>query len=224
MQNENISIYVVDDSEVVRIGVSVAMQKDPTFTVVGGASDGAAALAEIKTMHPMVVLLDKNLPDIDGFELAKRIREVSPSTKIMMLTVHEDHTSIREAFQSGVDGYCTKGVRMEWLVSGVKTIAAGGKWASPKVVDMLVTLMPSADESRRTVERHKPAAGALSSREQDVLALLVQGYSNVEIGARLYLSPETIKTHVRHIMEKLSVRDRTHAAVEAVRRGLVQAC
>jgi NarL family two-component system response regulator LiaR len=221
MSHEQLSILIVDDSEVIRLGIAAAMQKEPTFNVIGSVSLLETTPEEICQMQPDVVLLETASSD-GSVELIKVLREVHPKAKIMALTMDETEQGIRNAFESGVDGYCTKGVRMDFLITGIKTIAAGGRWASPKVVELLLSATKVVQSEARFAAKSK-AHGTLSAREQQVLDLLVQGYSNTEIGARLYLSPETIKTHVRHIMEKLSVRDRTHAAVEAVRRGLVSA-
>lgn len=221
MNTDRLSILIIDDSEVIRLGIAAAMQKESAFDVIGSSALAESIAEKISELKPDVVLIETSSPEIDGIELMRSIREEQPDIKFLVLSMDEEEQSIRRAFDAGADGYCTKGVRMDFLIGGIKSIAGGGRWASPKVVDLLLNATKIVQSEARFVAKQKSHNGTLSTREQQVLNLLVQGYSNTEIGNRLFLSPETIKTHVRHIMEKLSVRDRTHAAVEAVRRGLV---
>jgi NarL family two-component system response regulator LiaR len=224
MNNERISIFIVDDSEVFRLGMSVAMERQSCFEVIKEQPDALNLADQISRLNPDVVLIDVTMTSSNAVDLIKQVRAESPSVKFLALTPQLDSEQIWSAYSNGADGHCTKGIRTDWLVSGIKTVAAGAKWASPQTVDALISASRISESDSRLRKPSKSANGQLSAREQEVLALLVQGFSNTEIGSRLYLSPETIKTHVRHIMEKLSVRDRTHAAVEAVRRGLVTAC
>jgi two-component system NarL family response regulator len=224
MNNERmISIFIVDDSEVFRLGISVALERQ-SFDIIKEQPDGANLADQICRLSPDVVLVDTTMTSANAIEVMKQVRAQSPSIKFLVLTPQLDSEQIWTAYSNGADGHCTKGIRTEWLIAGIKTVAAGARWASPQTVDALINASRVNETETRFRKPTKPANGQLSAREQEVLTLLVQGYSNTEIGSRLYLSPETIKTHVRHIMEKLSVRDRTHAAVEAVRRGLVAAC
>lgn len=224
MHNEKISIFIVDDSEVFRLGMSVAMERHSGFEVIKDQPDTSNLKSQISELNPNVVIIDLTMTSADALDIINQVRAQSPSIKFLALTPQSDTEQIRTAYINGADGHCTKGIRTEWLVTGIKTIAAGAKWASPQTVDALISSAAVIQSDSRFPKPAKAASGQLSAREHEVLTLLVQGFSNTEIGARLYLSPETIKTHVRHIMEKLSVRDRTHAAVEAVRRGLVAAC
>lgn len=226
MNKERISIFIVDDSEVFRLGMSVAMERQSGFDVIKEQPDAFNLADQITRLNPDVVIIDMSMTSANALEVIAQVRSQSPSVKFLALTAQLDSEQIWSAYSSGADGHCTKGIRTEWLVTGIKTVASGAKWASPQTVDALINSSRGSElpEHRFRKSTKTPANGQLSVREQEVLTLLVQGYSNTEIGKRLFLSPETIKTHVRHIMEKLSVRDRTHAAVEAVRRGLVTAC
>jgi DNA-binding NarL/FixJ family response regulator len=219
-----ISILIIDDSEVIRLGIAAAMQNEPAFKVIASTSIAQTSAEEICALNPMIVLMDTQGADGNGLEMIKQVREMQPGIKFLVLTLRSEAEAVKEAFDAGVDGYCSKGIRTDFLVTGIKTVAANGRWAGPAIVSMLLAEKTIVHSETRFVARAKLHNGALSAREQEVLNFLVQGFSNTEIGQRLYLSPETIKTHVRHIMEKLSVRDRTQAAVEAVRRGLITAC
>lgn len=221
-----VSVFIVDDCDVVKFGLCAALKHDPGFQVVGEAGCGKSAVEKIRELNPEIVLLDWFLPDITGMEVLKQVRETNPDIKWIVLTVKDEPEAVSEALATGADGFCSKGVRMEWLNAGIKTVAAGGKWLGPKIVERLMQCVPSNAVAAPRPEFNAAALqrGPISVREQQVLDLLVQGMSNNQIAERLFLSPETVKTHLRHIMEKLSVRDRTHAAVEAIRRGLVSAC
>lgn len=227
MNAPHTTVFIVDDCDVIKFGLSAALKSDTSFEIVGNAGNGASAIEKIEELKPNIVLLDWNLPDMQGIDVLRKIKASCPETKVIMLTVRDQPEAALEAFDAGADGFCTKGVRMEWLNAGVKTVSAGGTWLGPMMVQRVLSRLQNNNAEQNKPQATNVAAlqrGPLSAREQQVIDLLVQGMSNNEIAERLYLSSETVKTHVRHIMEKLAVRDRTHAAVEAVRRGLVSAC
>jgi DNA-binding NarL/FixJ family response regulator len=151
-----------------------------------------------------------------GIAATQAIKVATPSLRVVMLTSHTDDTEVIAALSSGADAYCIKGTDVEALANAIRVAAAGAAYLDPKVaqtvVQSLATVRPKAEP---------PADGLLSGRELEVLQLIVEGLSNTEIGEQLYLSPNTVKTYVKGIMNKLVVSDRVQAAVAAVRRGLV---
>ncbi|HEY9737499.1 MAG TPA: response regulator transcription factor, partial [Trichocoleus sp.] len=150
-----------------------------------------------------------------GIAAAQAIKAANPDLRVVMLTSHTDETEIIAALSSGADAYCIKGTNVEALANAIRVAASGATYLDPQIAQKVMQNLAPA--------RPKPTGGEglLSDRELEVLGLIVEGYSNTEIGQRLYLSPNTVKTYVKGIMNKLVVSDRVQAAVEAVRRGLV---
>lgn len=206
-------ILIVEDDPMMQLGLTQALEDYPHFTIVGQASDGYAGVEKALALKPDVIVMDIGLPRLDGIAATQQIRAKLPDIRIVVLTSHTSETEIIAALSSGADAYCVKGADVERLVTAIAVAQEGAVYLDPKI-------------ARRVIEHLKPPAittpiGQLSARELDVLKLIVEGYSNPEIGNALYLSPNTIKTHIRGIMNKLAVDDRVQAAVVALRAGLV---
>jgi two-component system, NarL family, response regulator LiaR len=215
MSNELISTLVVEDHEITRLGLKKMLEQLPNMVVVAEAGDGMTAVAKVQEFQPDLVLMDIGLPGIDGIEATKRIK-ASCNTKVVMITSHEEDEGVFTALSAGADAYCLKGVSVQKLSHAIVSVLDGAVWLDPGIARRVVQAM-----TKGTVARSSSDAGAkghfgLSKRELDVLELLVSGSTNQQMADRLYLSTETIKTHMRHIMEKLGVVDRTQAAVKAV--------
>jgi DNA-binding NarL/FixJ family response regulator len=217
MGNSNrIRVLIVDDHELVRFGLQTAMAGVEDIEVCGLAADGESAVHRAQSMRPDVVLMDIGLPRIDGIEASNRIKQKLPHIKILILTSYEREQDVLAAFAAGADGYCLKTISPEGLAGAIRAVNNGAAWLDPAVADTVLRGHPTPGKSGNT----QPRRMSLSQREYEVLALVVEGLSNTAIAERLRLSPQTIKTHVRHIMEKLAVSDRTQAAVKALREGL----
>ena len=206
-------ILIVEDDPMMQLGLTQALEDYPHFTIVGQASDGYAGVEKALALKPDIIVMDIGLPRLDGIAATQQIRAKLPDTRIVVLTSHTSETEIIAALSSGADAYCVKGADVERLVTAIAAAQEGAVYLDPKI-------------ARRVIEHLKPPAiitpiGQLSARELDVLKLIVEGYSNPEIANALYLSPNTIKTHIRGIMNKLAVDDRVQAAVVALRAGLV---
>ncbi len=206
-------ILIVEDDPMMQLGLTQALEDYPHFTIVGQANDGYAGVEKALALKPDVIVMDIGLPRLDGIAATQQIRAKLPDTRIVVLTSHTSETEIIAALSSGADAYCVKGADVERLVTAIAAAQEGAVYLDPKI-------------ARRVIEHLKPPAimtpiGQLSARELDVLKLIVEGYSNPEIANALYLSPNTIKTHIRGIMNKLAVDDRVQAAVVALRAGLV---
>ncbi|HEV8556744.1 MAG TPA: response regulator transcription factor [Actinophytocola sp.] len=213
-----VRIVVVDDQEVVRAGFGALLDTQPDFTVVGTASDGAAAVRICREQRPDVVLMDVRMPVMDGIEATSRIAAGADAPRVLVLTTFDLDEHVYDALSAGASGFLLKDVTAERLFDAVRVVAAGDALLAPAVTRRLI-----AEFARL---RPRPGGvtvplGALTPRETDVLRLIAEGLSNTEIADRLVVSEETVKTHVSRILAKLGLRDRTQAVVAAYESGLV---
>ena len=219
-----IDIFIAEDHEITRVGLKLTLEHIAGFRVVGEAEDGKGAVKKVVELKPHVVLMDIGLPLMDGIDATCRIKAEAPGTRVIMLTSHDNDRDIFAALGAGADGYCLKEVSGAQLVMAIRAVADGVAWLDPGVASRVLracaTVAP-AGHAEDGAAKPAPSPSPLSQRELDVLRLVVDGLSNQEIADRLILSVETVKTHMRHIMEKLAVSDRTQAAVKAMREGLV---
>jgi DNA-binding NarL/FixJ family response regulator len=210
-----IRVMLVDDHELVRQGVASMLAKAEDLTVVGEAKTGREAIESARKELPDVVLMDVRMPDMDGLEATRRIKEERPRTAVIMVTMHDNPAYLREAVRAGAAGYLLKDVSKDDLLDAIRQVATGGAFIESQMLKgMLSEMKPGAATPS--------AARNLTKREREILALVAEGLSNREIADRLVLSPETVKSHVAAILEKLNVSDRTQAAIYAVRNGLVE--
>lgn len=227
-----ITIVLVEDHDLTRIGMKAALQRQPDIQILGEAENGTKGLQLLQISRPTVAIVDIGLPDIDGIELTRRFRATQTTeTKILILTMHDSEEAVLAAFAAGADSYCMKDTSTEQLVSAIHVTAAGDNWIDPSIASVILkqTRSPEVDAVPSVaIEAIDPEFGhllqnsPLTVRELDVLRLIVEGCSNEAIGKRLYLTVGTVKTHVRNILNKMCVDDRTQAAVRALRAGLVK--
>ncbi len=213
-----IRVLLADDHTLLRQGLRRILAEDPTLTVVGEAADGNEAVARACTLAPNVILMDVQMPGLNGIEATRRIREACPGTQVIMLTVSDKDADLLGALKAGARGYLLKNAEAQQVLEAIHRVVAGEAILPPalaaRVLDEFVTL--TAKQTPGAVERTE----ALTEREAAVLRLVAQGLSNKEIAAYLSLSENTVKTHVRHILEKLHLRSRAEAAAYAARTGL----
>lgn len=224
MHNDEITVLICDDSEVVRTGIACALEREPGFKVVGYAQDGLVALERVSALEPSVVLMDVMMPHLDGIEATRQIKAAYQGAKVLMLTAADDEQTIMAALASGADSYCLKQGPMFHILQATVATVSGATWLDPAIaMRVLRNCARDGTASSTRISRLglKDDRFRLSVREMEVLNFLVEGLSNREIADRMCLSTETIKTHMRHIMEKLMVADRTQAAVKALRSGLI---
>ncbi len=230
----SISVLIVDDQEIVRVGLKVVLEKQvpgqQNIEVIGVAIDGLDALEKLEALKPDVVVMDIGLPFMDGVETTRQVKGKNENIKVVMLTSHRDDRHIFAALAAGADGYCLKETSGEQLCFAVRSVFDGAAWLDPLIARKLLSAslnnLKSLDASslkEQDSKENKKDIESLSSRELDVLRLVTDGLTNQEIAEKLVLSVETVKTHMRHIMEKLRVSDRTQAAVKAMREGLFDA-
>ncbi len=246
----NINVVLIEDHDLSRIGLCAALKQYQDVEVVASAANGNDGLEQVKTHQPDVALLDIGLPDIDGIEVAQKLKEYQRNnpdfkTKILMLTMHDSEDSVIAAFAAGADSYSLKDVSMDNLVQAIRNTHEGNAWIDPAIarivlkqaqstkkgtVEATASVPPQSSEDSDTqaitavAEEYQQLIETypLTDRELEVLELIVAGCSNADIAAKLYITVGTVKTHVCHILNKLCADDRTQAAVRALRAGLVK--
>ncbi|HEX6262569.1 MAG TPA: response regulator transcription factor [Actinomycetota bacterium] len=209
-----VTVVIADDHQLVRQGLRRYLETAEDITVVGEASGGVEAVEVVGELQPDVVVLDVRMDDLDGIEATKRIRESSPDTGVVILTGHEEERVVLEAVKAGARGYVLKARDAEHLVNTVRLVAGGNMVIDPDAVGAVAERLDG--ETGRA-----GGLGDLTKRELEVLRLLAMGHTNRKIAERLFISPDTVKTHLEHIYQKLGAPDRTAAVAEAMRRQLI---
>jgi DNA-binding NarL/FixJ family response regulator len=200
---------VVDDHAAIREGVKLILARDREIAVIGEASSGDGAVDMAERRRPDVILMDVRMRGMDGFEATRRITAAHPAIAIILYTAHGERGLLAEGLDCGARGYVLKDAPPDDIIRAVKRVAEGGAYVDPTLASELVS--PKATER----------IPALSTREREILGLLANGFSNPEIAARLFISPETVRTHVRNAMAKLEADTRTQAVALALRYALI---
>jgi DNA-binding NarL/FixJ family response regulator len=214
-----IRVLIADDQALVRGGFRLILNSQKDIEVVGEAGDGQEALEQARELGPDVVLMDIRMPGLDGLEATRKLVGGDGTMRVLMLTTFDHDEYVYEAMKAGASGFLLKDVRPEQLAEAVRVVAAGESLLAPAITQRLI---------EEFVRRAPPGAGPpdelseLTERELEVLELIAQGLSNSEIGAALFLTEATVKTHVTHILSKLRLRDRVQAVVCAYESGLVR--
>jgi len=229
-----ISVVMIEDHALSRIGIRAFLAKYPQVQVIAEAESAEEGLAMVQAHQPDLVLMDVELPGINGIQAMEAIRAFCPKVRFVVLTAHDNETTVLEALRAGANGYCLKDIDSRRLLEAVETAVQGGLWLDPRIASLAIesclrvkdqttedsTAAPAAS-SRADVASTATAKVHLTERERDVLTLLVDGKSNTEIAKALVVSVHTAKAHVCSILQKLYVTDRVQAAVKAIREGLV---
>ncbi|MBN3554198.1 response regulator transcription factor [Fictibacillus nanhaiensis] len=227
---EKTKIAIIDDHRLFREGVKRILDMEDQFSVVAEGDDGSEAENIVRDHNPDVVLMDINMPNINGVEATRRLVEKSPDTKVIILSIHDDETYVSHAVQTGASGYLLKEMDADSLIEAVRVVADGGAYLHPKITYNLLNefrrLSTTNNKQQNKagfveVEYRKPLH-ILTRRECEVLQLLADGRSNRTIGEELYISEKTVKNHVSNILQKMNVNDRTQAVVEAIKNGWVK--
>lgn len=213
-----VQVLLVDDHALFRRGLGLVLGAEPDIEVVGEASHGAEAVDRAAELQPHVVVMDVRMPGMGGIEATRRIRQAQPATRVVMLTGSAEDDDLLGALRAGATGYLLKEISIEEIAPAVRAIARGQALVSPTMAARLVAEFNAL--SRRVDEQHDHAP-RLTDREIEVLRLVARGCSNREVAAELVIAENTVKNHVRNILEKLQVRTRMEAALYAVRERLV---
>lgn len=211
----SLRVVLADDQDLVRAGFRVILGTEPGIDVVGEAGDGVEAVDLVTRLRPDVVLMDVQMPRMDGLEATRRILAAGNGVRVVILTTFDREDYLFEALQAGASGFLLKNASPEDLVESVRVVARGDALLSPEVTRRVIARFSGGAARERT----RPPE--LTDREFEVLVELAKGASNAEIAAVLYLGETTVKTHVSRVLAKLGLRDRTHAVVFAYERGIV---
>jgi DNA-binding NarL/FixJ family response regulator len=216
---EPIRVIIVDDHALFRRGLQMVLEVEDDIEVVGEAGDGADAVAKAEETVPDVVLMDVRMPKRSGLEATRSIKEILPNTKILMLTISDEEADLYDAIKSGASGYLLKEISIEEVANAVRAVNAGQSLISPSMASKL--LNEFASMVKRSDERAGVPAPRLTDRELQVLKLVARGHNNRDIAKELFISENTVKNHVRNILEKLHLHSRMEAVVYAVRERLL---
>jgi DNA-binding NarL/FixJ family response regulator len=212
---KKIRIVVADDHRLFREGLRRLLELENDLEIVGEAKDGAEAVELILAKDPDIVLLDINMPRMDGGQVVSRLRGTNIHSKFMAITAYDDEEHLANLSALGINGYILKSSSMPDLLAALRAVNGGESYVDPKVAGKLLS----------SFQKHKEESDVmqlLTQREKEVLFWLSQGFNNLEISAKMVLSEKTVKNHVSHLLKKLNLNDRTQAAVLAWRMGLVQ--
>ncbi|WP_104136222.1 MULTISPECIES: response regulator transcription factor [unclassified Cryobacterium] len=217
-----ISILLVDDQALLRVGFRMVLEAEDDFTVVGEASDGAQAIALAARLNPDVVLMDVRMPGVDGIEATRQIMAAQPETRIIILTTFDLDEYAFGGLRAGASGFLLKNAEPGELIAAIRTVVSGEASVSPRVtrrlLDLFGTKLPQPETG---VASSATALAALTDRETEVFLAIAEGLSNTELAERFFLSESTVKTHVGRILHKLGLRDRVQAVILAYEVGLV---
>ena len=210
--SDEIRIVVVDDHTLFRRGLVGLLSEMQDFQIVGEASDGQDALDVIAKQKPDIVLLDVNMPGMDGVETLRALQKLGLDSRVLMLTISQQEEDLLGAIRAGAKGYLLKNTEPEALRNTIKQVVAGRSVLAPEVTEQVLNLVRSSQLG---------SPNLLTEREVDVLRYLARGLTTSQAGAELYISENTVKTHIRHIHEKLDVSNRAEAIAKATQLGLI---
>ena len=202
-----ITCLIVDDHEVVREGLRLSLSRAPHIRVVGEAGDGKAAIEMAERRKPNVVIMDVRMPGLDGLDATKELTQREPNVAVLIFTAYSERSLLARGLESGAKGYILKEAPHETLVRAIEKVAGGDSFIDP-------ALMPAFLSG-------KDREDMLTAREREILQLLADGMSNADVAQRLFISQETVKSHVRHILTKLEADTRTHAVAIALREAII---
>ncbi|HKY56015.1 MAG TPA: response regulator transcription factor [Anaerolineales bacterium] len=216
---DKIRILIADDHALFREGLRALFTALPDIDVVGEAADGEAAIKQVEATQPDVVLMDINMPGLNGIEATRRILSAHPNLGIIMVTMLEDDASVFSAMRAGARGYVLKGAHHDEILQAIRAVAAGQAVFGPAIAARMMNFFQGLNSVPQTAHAAQ-AFPELTEREREVLALIAKGVSNKEIAEKLFISMKTVSNHITNIFSKLQVADRTQAVIRARDAGL----
>lgn len=210
---EQIQVVIVDDHVMVREGIKQLLEMDGDIKVIGEAGDGEEGIKIIEKTDPDVILLDVNMPKMNGLEMLQKLKETGIPRKVLILTIHNEVEYLLKAVEIGVNGYVLKDSELAVLRKAIFSVHHGENYIQPSLAPLLM---------KRMQENTSEVAEGLTKREMEVLKLIAEGMYNKEIAEKLMISEKTVKNHVSNIFRKINVSDRTQAAVYAIKNGYVE--
>lgn len=222
IKTDKINVLIVEDHALTRFGLKTALEAQENFGEIHEAENGERSIEAVIKFKPDVVIMDLGLPGINGIEATKQIKSFDEDIKVLILTSHKNDDEVWDALSAGANAYCMKDIEPEKLIRVIESVNEGAAWLDPAVANTILKsisgnkIPKSSEEAEETREKVQ-----LTDRELDVLRLIVNGHSNQEISEKLVVSIHTAKAHVCNILQKLSVEDRTQAAIKALKDGIV---
>ncbi|MDP8970667.1 MAG: response regulator transcription factor [Actinomycetota bacterium] len=219
-RTDTIRVVVADDHALFRRGLEMVLQSEPDIEVVAEAGDGNQVVSLAVEHAPDLVLMDVRMPGQGGIEAAKAVKDAVPNTKILMLTISDEEEDLYDAIKAGASGYLLKEISIDEVAGAIRSVHAGQSLISPSMASKL--LNEFAAMARKDEEKQQMPTPRLTDREMEVLSLVAQGMNNRDIAKQLFISENTVKNHVRNILEKLHLHSRMEAVVYAVREKLLE--
>jgi DNA-binding NarL/FixJ family response regulator len=217
---ESLKVLIVDDHALFRRGLQMVLEQEPDIEVVGEAADGQEAIDKAQELMPDVMLMDIRMPKRSGIEAAEEIKDLMPHIKILMLTISDEEADLYDAIKAGAAGYLLKEISTEEVADAIRSVWNGQSRISPSMAAKL--LSEFAAMTKRAQEREQVPTPRLTEREMEVLRLVAKGLNNRDIAKELFISENTVKNHIRNILEKLQLHSRMEAVVYAVREKLLE--
>lgn len=216
MTQKNITVMISDDHALMREGLKQLLELEKDIEVVCQAKDGHETIEKVLNYQLDVLLLDINMPNLNGIDALRRIRDLGVDTKVIILTIHDDKEYLLETMKMGADGYVLKDSDANSLIKAIKDVKQGKTYIQPSIATMLKEEISSEDEADKSLRKIK----SLTNREYEVLSLIAEGLNNKDIAKKLYISEKTVKNHVSSIFKKLEVNDRIQAAIFAFKNNI----
>ena len=214
MKNKMITVLIADDHALIREGIKQILELEEDISVVGQANDGEEAFELAEKLNPDIILLDINMPKLNGIETLRRFKDMGIKSKVIILTIHEDKEYILKTLRLGANGYLLKDSSANTLIEGIRKVAKGENYIQPSVADLVNST--NNDVDNKIIEK----INSLTNREYEVLVLIAEGLNNKDIAERLYISEKTVKNHVSNIFKKLDLNDRVQAAIFAYKNNI----
>ena len=218
--DQTLRVLIADDHALFRRGLQMVLKQEPDIDVVGEAEDGHAAVAKAQELMPDVILMDVRMPKRSGIDATRQVKDLLPHVKILMLTISDEEADLYDAIKAGASGYLLKEISIDDVADAIRSVWAGESRITPSMATKLLSEFQAM--SKRAEESRQLPAPRLTEREMEVLTLVAQGLNNRDIARDLFISENTVKNHIRNILEKLHLHSRMEAVVYAVREKLLE--